>query len=117
MDKEKLIRGIAEYKHEQEVIKRMLRRHKYLSSREFDRIFGDTRTVVDPKNGHAIMVKPRPKIRFMGAKGHTFLLGDVMDLGYWSAWLHLLQIMVALDVVEAGMGTGGGIIYKLKEGE
>ena len=97
-ERNRLIAGIAEYKHEREVIKRVLRKHTRISTTEFDAIFGDSKFVTT-KTGEKIEIRRRPKLRFMGARGETLLLGDVFAAGDWSKWLHLIQIMCVLGIV------------------
>lgn len=113
-EKEKVVAGIAGYKHEQEVIKRILCRHKRLPAKEFDRIFGDTKIWTNPKTGISHQVRPRPKFRFMCADGKAFILGDVFSAGDLSRWIHLINIMVMLDIVEARF-EALIINYSLKE--
>ena len=117
-DRKRITEGIAEYKHEQEVIKRVLKRHGRLSSMEFNKVFSDiTRVVVNPKTGVSVEVRHRPKFRFVGAKGETFILGDVFSMGDWSKWLHLMQIMTMLDIVTIHVGglDPEQVSYSLKE--
>ena len=113
-EKEKLVAGIAGYKHEQEVIKRILRRHKKLSAREFDRIFGDSKIWTNPKTGVSHEIRLRPKFRFMCADGKAFILGDVFSAGDLSRWIHLVNIMGLLGIVEVTMRCCE-ITYSLKE--
>ena len=112
-EKEKVMAGIAGYKHEQQVIKRVLRRHKKLSAKEFDRIFGDSSIWIDPKTGTSYLKTPRPKIRFICVDGKAVLLGDVFGMGYWSRWLHLTQIMTVLGIIGITL-ENDEITYRLK---
>lgn len=112
-EKKLIVAGIAEYKHEQEVIKRVLKRHKRLSGREFDRVFGDSKFIVTPM-GEKLEVRRRPKFRFMGGKGETFILGDIFAVSNWSKWLSLIQIMRGLGIVHLE-GEEKEIYYSLKE--
>ena len=115
-ERKRMIAGIAEYKYEQEVIKRVLRKHTRLSSREFDRIFWDSKFIIT-KTGEKIEVRRRPRFRFMGSKGGSFILGDVFSISDWSKWLQLTHIMWGLGIVhlEGSLQGPKEIYYSLKE--
>lgn len=115
-ERNRLIAGIAEYKHEREVIKRVLKRHKRLSANEFDRIFGDSKFVIT-KTGEKIEVRRRPRFRFMGSWGQTFILGGLFtSASDLSKWLELTQTMCKLDIVSVHVEGAGleKIYYSLK---
>ena len=106
-----LITGTRGYKHEKEISKRIIRKHKKLSSHEFDRIFGD----FDHKNlkyGTTIQQPSRIRLRFLSANRNTIILGHLSP-GYWEKWMDLTQIMILLDIVEVNLEGDGLMYYKL----
>jgi len=111
-ERKRIIAGIAEYKHEQEVIKRVLRKHTRISTTEFDRIFGDNRIKIDTKTGISHQVRPRPKFRFLGSRGETFIIGDIFSVAQWSKGVELIQFMCILGIVHLEEKE---MYYSLKE--
>jgi hypothetical protein len=106
-EKQKLIRGIEAYRHRQNVILRILRRHKSLTQHDFDRIFSNVKY---RKLRDGFM----PMMRFMQCEfieSESFILGSLQD-GEHGKWLHLIQLMSMVDLVKI-QSVGGQIVYSL----
>ncbi len=97
MTRDDILRGVAPYRHEREVLLRVLRKHGELSADKFDVIFGDFRPVTRP-DGVTEMRCRRPRIRFIVADRRAFILGSTFG-GEWAQWLDLLQMLVRLGEV------------------
>ena len=93
---EKIKMGIADYKHEQNVILRILRRHGELTGKEFDHIFSC-------KN-------MKKKMYFWATSGNAFIMGSFYQ-GQWSKWLHLTQLMCEIGFIKI-FKKNGLVIYK-----
>lgn len=111
-ENDKIKKGIANYKHEQSVILRALRIKKGMTCEQFNILFGDFNYKVDSL-GYTTRERKRPKFRFIPSM-NSFLLGDMFGLGDWSKWLHLMQLMIELNLVEAEKVEGGNF-YRAKE--
>lgn len=94
-DKETLINGISSYKHEQNVLLRIIRKYGKLSEFDFDRIFDGY-----PK-----------KLRFLLSVDSILLGGEPQSITYWGKWLELMQIMMAIGLIKAK--TIDGKVYYL----
>lgn len=94
-------RGISVYCHEQEIIRRIIKRHNNaLSQSEFDSIFGNGgRRECTPrerkKYGTRYIDFLRVRYRIWPVAMEAYILGDFNNPGDWSKWLNLLQLMVA----------------------
>lgn len=85
---EEIRRGIAAYAIEQEVLKRLIKRHGILFADDFDRIFY-TRDASFPR--------PLSKT---GIGGDTWLLGGMSPFKSRNWWLDLLQHMIVIGDVQ-----------------
>lgn len=94
--REKLRKGIAPYHHEQTVLLRLLRKRGQFTEREFDQWFRGREW-------------RRPRFRFF-MEGDSFILGGLG--GERDKWLDLLQVMMALDLVDAKT-ENRVIVYRL----
>jgi len=110
MTKDEILKGIAPYKHDREVLRRILRRHGELSEMQFDRIFSDVKYVVRG-DGTTVMVPRMRKVKIRPVHPDAFILGDLYG-GRWSRWLNLLQFMVLAGQVRATMREGS-VSYSL----
>ena len=106
--KESIRKSIKPYLRQQEIIKRILRKHKELSTGEFNRIFANIiRKKVDGK-----MMVFHSKNRFPLYQPLHILLGD-LNQGSWSKWLDLMQRMEMIDIVKTSK-IKGEVYYSLK---
>lgn len=96
--RDQLVNGIRAYGYQQRVLLRLLRRHGPLHQDGFDRLFHRKRF---------------PPVFFTG---ETFVLGFCQNPSDWAKWLQLLQIMVAIGLVNQ-RGETGEIEYFLPEPE
>jgi len=99
MDRERVIKGIAAYQHEQEVFIRLLRKKGQFTESEFDKWF--------------IGREWRRPLKCSPITGDTFILGMGLNGGSkWAEMLELLQIMVALEIVDTDI-KDGQVVYSL----
>lgn len=99
-NKERTINGIAAYKHEQEVFVRLLRAKGKFTEVEFDKWFRGREW--------------RRPIPFTSITGDAFILGMGINGGNrWAEMLELLQIMIALEIIDT-ITESGLIVYSLK---
>jgi hypothetical protein len=99
--------GIRDYAHEQEVLRRVLRKHGDLSTEAFDRIFREFREELRA-DGVRVVRARRGKVRFCPTSPKAFILGSYAQ-GEWSKWLELLQHMCRLG--EVTTFKRDGILY------
>lgn len=92
LDEDEIRRGIAAYKYEQNMLLRLIRLKKGLSSDDFDRLFSGVRFT--------------RRLRMRPVSGDSFLLGGMNGEHSWQWWLELLQHMVRLDLVDVRMVRG-----------
>ncbi len=94
---QQVITAIKPYLHQQEILKRIIRKHNKLSQHDFDNIFSNNyrKEMLDGS------VKVfRRRLRFpMFQTLHGFMLGDLYQ-GEWSKWLDLTQWMEVLSIVK-----------------
>jgi len=90
--RKEIVKGIAAYQHEQQVLLRLLRKRGQFTEREFDQWFQGREW-------------RRPRIRFSFIEGDSFILGG-MHGGKWAWWLDLLQHMMAVGLVETSTESG-----------
>ena len=69
---------------------------KNITSAEFDKIFSDCKMTIR-SDGITVSIRRKPKFRFMG----KYLMGSFFQMGDWSKWLHLTQIMIVEDLLKA----------------
>lgn len=94
MDEERIKRGISAYQHEQQVFLRLLSRRGSFTEQEFDSWFRGREW-------------RRPVFKSRGITGDTFILGMGVNGGnHWAIMLELLQMMVALGLVDARTKNG-----------
>jgi len=94
-----IVRGIAEYSHEQKVILRAIRmKGGKLTDLEFDALFRDS-------------PRKKRKLRFMGHEDWTYMLGSFHQTGDWAKWLNLTQLMVKAGILTV-KDEAGVIIYR-----
>ena len=104
MDKEVIRKGIASYKHEQEVIMRLLRKKKQFTEREFDKWFKGRE------------YRRRVPFTGRGITGDSFILGMGINGGnMWATYLDVMQHMMAIDLVDAKTEKGL-VTYRLPNG-
>lgn len=98
--KQRIRKGIESYKHRQNVLLRLIRMQKGLTSEKFDEIFRGR--------------EYRKRCRRIPIAGDSFLLG-ITENGFneWTWHLELLQLMIAIDLVE--VKSDGMVTYFLKE--
>ena len=96
VDIQRIASGIAAYAYEQNVVLRLLRKKGEFSETEFDRWFRG--------------VEYRRPIRARPLHGDAFLLGDLHG-GQWAWWLHLVQTMIAIGLIETEIKEGV-IVYR-----
>lgn len=114
MDKEKILKGIAEFREEQnEIIEAIRKADGRLSTSEFDKVFGDVVYETLP-SGETIVIRKEPKLRFMGSKSETFIMGSLQQPGDWAKYLQLTQLMVGADILEIET-KDGDIFYREKK--
>jgi hypothetical protein len=100
MDDKKIRRGIAAYQHEQKVFLRLLRKRGSFTENEFDQWFRGREW-------------KRPRFRAHGITGDTFILGMGMNGGnLWAEMLELLQMMMAIGMVDTRTESGA-VVYLL----
>ena len=103
MDKVEIAKGIASYKHEQQLLLRLLRKRRQFTATEFDKWFQgrDWR---------------RPRLTGRGITGDTYLLGIGQNgFSQWATYLDLMQHMIAIDLIDAKK-VNGVVIYSLMKG-
>ena len=101
--------GIAAYRHEQELILRVIRKHRHrLTEREFDRIFTDTKKRRGPDG--RVLVTRANRHCFRALTGSTFILGGMFPR-YRTVMLDLTQHMVALGLVNTSTNEQGQVVY------
>jgi hypothetical protein len=90
MDKTEIERGIAGYRHQQEVLTRLLRRRGGFTEKDFDRWF----------QGREF--RKRCLLRPHGVTGDSFILGIGANGGnMWAEYLELMQYMIRLGKIDA----------------
>lgn len=95
-------KGIAAYAKEQAILLRLLRRFGPFTEKDFDRWL----------RGREF----RKRCRFypQGITGDSFILGMGANGGnLWARWLELLQMMMAIDLVDAKT-ENGLVVYSLR---
>ncbi len=97
-EKNNIKAGIEVYKKEQKTILRILRMKKGITDDEFDRIFTDTKTIIN-NDGTTVMYPRKPSLRFFPIDSKAFILGSFMQRGNWSKWLHLTQLMSKIGLI------------------
>jgi len=105
-DKEQIKKGIEAYKHRQNIILRIVRKHKELHQDEFDNIFSDYRTTVE--NG-AFYHKSR-RLYLEALTRDTYILGGLLQ-GEYSKWLHLTQLMIMIGLIKTKMKNKKVVYY------
>ena len=106
MNKDEIRKGIAAYKHEQEVLLRLIRKSGGLTESKFDELF------------YLREFRKRTKLRVSGLEGDSFILGIGVNGGsMWAEYLDLLQYMVACDLVYVRRNRLGEIVYTEKDYE
>ena len=106
MNKDEIRKGIAAYKHEQEVLLRLIRKTYGLTESKFNELF------------YRREFRKRTKLRVSGLKGDSFILGIGINGGsMWAEYLDLLQYMVLLDLVYVRRNRQGEIVYTEKDHE
>lgn len=101
MTRDSILRGIASYKHEQQVFLRLLRKRGSFTEHEFDAWFRG-REWRRPVKAHAMTKE-------------TFILGLGANGGtVWAEWLELLQLMIVTGMV-SGRREQGIIVYRSAE--
>lgn len=104
MDKAQIAKGIAAYKHEQQVLLRLLKKKKGFTEKEFDHWFRGRE------------YRKRVLFRRHGITGDSFILGMGINGGnMWAKYLELLQMMMTLDLVDAKT-INGVVHYRLHHG-
>jgi hypothetical protein len=96
--RKEIVKGIAAYAHEQQVLLRLLRKRGQFTEREFDTWFRG-REYQKPK------IRPRGPIN-----GDSLILGGMMG-GEWAWWLDLLQHMMAVGLVVTS-AENGLVVYR-----
>ena len=104
--------GIAEYKYEQSLLIRFLRRYGPITEYQFDDIFSGTKKVIDKSSGKTIIFPKIRKARFLGCSGNTFVLGGLYG-GNRDRWLELAQIMCTIGLID--IYKDGVIKYDVSE--
>lgn len=109
-DKNKIISGIRRYSKQQEIIRRILRKHVELSDEKFDEIFSNITSRVDTKcpqsewnipHGKKTVYRRRPHFGFSSFfSGNQYFLGSINQPGDWAKWLNLIQLMSAIGIVK-----------------
>lgn len=108
-DKDRILRGIAAYKPMQEEIKQAIRDHGgRLTEDEFDAEFSSFR-VVTGKNGQKMTIT-RP-LTISPIMGDSFMLGTINGDFTQQQYLHLAQLMIAADLLDAET-EDGVVVYK-----
>lgn len=106
MNKEEIIKGIAAYKHEQDVLLRLIRKTGGLTESKYNELF------------YGREFRKRTKLRVSGLEGDSFILGIGVNGGsMWAEYLDLLQYMVLLDLVYVRRNRLGEIVYTRKNHE
>ena len=105
MDNDKIIKGIAAYRHEQQVLLRLLRKKNGFTEKDFDRWF----------KGREYRKYCRLTIGG-GITGNSFILGMGINGGnIWATYLELMQMMMAVNLIDAT--TENGLIhYRIPHG-
>lgn len=113
VNQEKILKGIKEYSHEQEILLRLIRKNKEgLSDSKFDRLFSEYKETM-ASNGDTVRIRRKPKIRITPYDRESFILGSMPD--GWSdrsKWLNLLQLMCAAELVKV-VKEGDHIYYRI----
>ena len=104
MDKTEIEKGIAAYKHERQVLLRLLRKRGQFTEHEFDKWFrGREFRKHCPLTGD-------------GVTGDSFLLGIGQNgFSLWAKYLDLMQHMMAIDLIDAKT-ENGIVVYSLMKG-
>ena len=99
---EEIQKGIAAYKHEQQVLLRLLRKRRQFTEREFDKWFVGR----EYKKKRRLLI-PR------GITGDSFILGMGVNGGnMWAEYLDLMQHMMVLNLIDA-VTENDVVVYKL----
>lgn len=102
MEIEELRKGIDAYKHEQEILLRLIRKLGGLTESKFDALF----------NGREF--RKKCKLSGSGISGDSFLLGMAENgFNIWAWNLDLLQKMMILGLVDTRRDSGNKIVYIL----
>ena len=100
MSKDEIRKGIAAYKHEQNVLLRLIRKTGGLTESKFDELF------------YRREFRKRTKPRISEIYGDSFILGMGMNGGtIWAEYLDLLQYMMAIDLVDTKRNKDNEIVY------
>ena len=100
MNKDEIRKGIECYKHEQQVLLRLIRKSGGLTASKFDKLF----------QGREF--KKRTKLHKHGLSGDSFILGiGANGFNMWSENLDLLQRMIAVDLVDTVRNKKDEIVY------
>lgn len=110
----RIVSGIKSYQHEQNVLIRLIRKHKVLTEERFDEIFYAIPRLFRKKiiDGKSVNV-PRPRrLSGNGISGDSFLLGGMSSIHDRDWWLDLLQHMCTLGMVKTST-ENGLVVYTL----
>lgn len=114
MDKQKFLKGIKAYSHQQKVLLRLIRMEGgVLTSKRFDDIFGTYSETTD-KTGFTTRKLKRPRIIIVNYDPEAFILGNPWHFGDWGVWLELLQIMCLVGICRVKK-VGNLFEYRIKK--
>lgn len=114
MTKKEILKGIEAYKEEQNRIKQAIIDHNgKLNFDEFDEIFGDYKCEFQ-SDGTTMMKHKQLELLFLSANEEAFILGSLRQLGNWSKWLHLTQLMCLAKILIAKKNKKGIIEYRIR---
>ena len=100
MNKDEIRKGIAAYKHEQNVLLRLIRKTGGLTEGKFDELF------------YGREFRKRTRLRRSGLYGDSYILGMGSNGGtLWAEYLDLLQYMMAVDLVDTKRNNDNEIVY------
>jgi hypothetical protein len=102
MTKDEIRKGIAGYKKQQYILLRLIRKSGGLTETKFDELF----------RGREF--RKRPRLSSCGISVDSFILG--MGVNGWNLWaknLELLQMMMAIDLVDTHRNENNEIVYTL----
>jgi hypothetical protein len=109
--KTRVRKGIATFQPEKRIILRVLRRFGEISETEFDRIFSDTKKRIR-SDGVTVILRRKPRIRFIGCTADSFILGGVMSSGDLWKFIELVGYMAFLGEVSS-REMDGLLYYRL----
>ena len=102
MNKDEIRKGIAAYEKRQQVLMRLIRKTGGLTETKFDELF--------------LGREWRKIVRFSAAPitGDSFILGaGINGFNMWAENLELLQMMIAIDLIDSSKNDNGEIVYTL----